>query len=57
MTLRPQFYTSRGYPSSSSYSLPLVGTNGTLHEILEMDAWGHVTQERRAGITALTTDL
>ena len=51
-----QFYTSRGYPSSSSYSLPLVGTNGTLHEILEMDAWGHVTQERRAGITALTTN-
>ncbi|MFN7551587.1 MAG: RHS repeat-associated core domain-containing protein [Pseudomonadota bacterium] len=56
MTLRAQFYTSRGYPSSSSYSLPLVGTNGTLHEILEMDAWGHVTQERRAGITALTTN-
>lgn len=50
-----QFYSTRGYPSSATYSLPLVGTNGTLHEILEMDAWGHVTSERRGGLASLTT--
>lgn len=52
------FYSARGYLSHYTYSRPLVGSAGKFYEVLEQDAWGHVTSERRNGsiTTAKTFD-
>lgn len=48
-------YTSRGHVSANIYSRFEVGSSGTFYEVLSQDAWGHTTQERRAG-NILTTN-
>jgi YD repeat-containing protein len=47
-------YTTRGYVSRYAYSLAGVGSGGIIYEVLDQDAWGHVTQERRGGSITTT---
>jgi len=48
-------YTSRGHLSAQTYSRWEVGSGGMFYEVLAQDAWGHTTQERRAGNILTTT--